>query len=110
MITTLIILISVIIGLIYYYFKRQYQYWEDRGVPFVQPKIPYGNLQGRKRKLHSSEVFNKFYYELKGKGSVGGIYFFTSSVVFATDLEFIKNIMVKDFQYFHDRGMYFNGN
>lgn len=110
MIISAIFLIVIIIGLTYYYFKRKFQYWKDRGVPFVQPKIPYGNLQGRKRKLHSSQVFAKFYNELKGKGPFGGIYFFTNSVAFATDLDFIKNILVKDFQHFHDRGMYFNGN
>lgn len=53
-------------------------------------------------------MFSKFYYDLKGKGKFGGIYFFTNPVAFVTDLDFLKNVLIKDFQYFQDRGMYYN--
>ena len=37
-----------------------------------------------------------------------GIYFFTVPVLLALDLELIKHILVKDFNNFHERGMYAN--
>ena len=111
MIVGAITLLVIIAGLIYYFFKRQFEYWKDRGVPFVKPSIPYGNLEGyaRVRKLPSSEDFLNLYMALKGIGPYGGIYFFTAPLVFPTDLDFIKTFMIKDFNYFQDRGIYFNG-
>lgn len=53
-------------------------------------------------------MFSKFYFELKEKGKFGGAYFFTKPVFFVTDLDLLKTVLIKDFQYFHDRGMYYN--
>lgn len=63
---------------------------------------------GHRRKFHSSQVFSRFYSELKEKGKFGGIFFFTKPVVLITDLDFLKTVLIKDFQYFHDRGTYYN--
>lgn len=63
---------------------------------------------GHRRTLHSSQVFWRFYSELKEKGKFGGIYFFTKPVFFVTDLDLLKTVLIKDFQHFHDRGMYYN--
>jgi cytochrome P450 family 6 len=38
----------------------------------------------------------------------GGIFFVTSPVYFPISLDYIKNIMAKDFEYFVDRGFYYN--
>mgnify|MGYP003556100858 CR=1 FL=1 len=90
--------IAFIFFLIWYFFTHKFSYWKNLGVPFVIPRIPYGNIQGRKRVFHSSQVFRRF----------GGIYFFTKPVVLVTDLDFLKTVLIKDFQYFHDRGTYHN--
>ncbi|XP_055696549.1 cytochrome P450 6A1-like [Lutzomyia longipalpis] len=92
----------------YLYVKKKYQYWEERGVPYVKPQFPLGNLQEMGSTKHSSEIFTKIYNQLKGKDVFGGIFFFTQPVVVALDLEFVRNVFVKDFQYFHDRGFYIN--
>lgn len=63
---------------------------------------------GHRRKFHSSQVFRRFYTELKEKGKFGGIYFFTKPAFIVTDLDLLKTVLIKDFQYFHDRGTYFN--
>lgn len=104
----IILLIATLIFAGWIYFKYKFNYWKNLGVNFINPRIPFGNIQGRKRRFHSSQVFRRFYDELKVKGKFGGIYFFTNPTVIATDLDFIKTILIKDFQYFHDRGMYHN--
>lgn len=63
---------------------------------------------GHRRKFHSSQVFSRFYTELKDHGKFGGIFFFTKPVILITDLDFLKTVLIKDFQFFHDRGMYYN--
>lgn len=52
-------------------------------------------FQGNKKKSHAAEYFASFYNKLKGKGKFGGIYFFVKPVVLLTDLDFVKNVMIK---------------
>uniref|UniRef100_A0A1L8E424 Putative cytochrome n=1 Tax=Nyssomyia neivai TaxID=330878 RepID=A0A1L8E424_9DIPT len=105
-----LILVTVVTLLVagYLYVKKKFQYWEEKGVPYIKPAFPFGILKGLGSTTHTSEVFTKAYNELKGKDVFGGLYFFTKPVVLPTDLELLKNIFVKDFQYFHDRGIYVN--
>uniref|UniRef100_A0A8D8IIE1 Probable cytochrome P450 6a14 n=1 Tax=Culex pipiens TaxID=7175 RepID=A0A8D8IIE1_CULPI len=88
--------------------RQRYNYWKVRGVPYLDPVFPAGNVWGLGTRLHPSEVLQKCYDKLKGKGPFGGVFFFLGPTVLATDLDFIKTILVKDFQYFHDRSFYYN--
>ncbi|RZC34764.1 p450 domain containing protein, partial [Asbolus verrucosus] len=46
---------------------------------------------------------------MKAKGwKHGGLYFMTSPTYMVVDLDYVKNVMTKDFQYFVDRGFYYN--
>ncbi|XP_055697211.1 cytochrome P450 6a9-like [Phlebotomus papatasi] len=105
-----IILVTLVTLLVagYLYVKKKFQYWEARGLPYVKPKFPFGILGGVGSTKHSSEVFTAAYQELKGRGPFGGVFFFTKPVVMPTDLDLLKNIFIKDFQYFYDRGFYVN--
>ncbi|XP_055697204.1 cytochrome P450 6A1-like [Phlebotomus papatasi] len=96
----------VVVG--YLWVKKQYRFFEEKGVPFVRPKFPLGNLWGVGKKFHSGELIRKIYTKLKGKDVIGGVYFFTRPVVMPFDLDLLKHILVKDFQYFHDRNIYVN--
>ncbi|XP_055697206.1 probable cytochrome P450 6a14 [Phlebotomus papatasi] len=96
----------VIVG--YFYAKKQYRYWADRGIPYVKPKFLIGNLGGVGSSMHISEKLQDIYRELKGKEVFGGLFFLTNPTAIALDLDFLRNILVKDFQYFHDRGVYIN--
>lgn len=100
------VLLIALLG--YVYVKRKYSYWADRGVPFLPPKFPGGNMDGVGKTITVGELMQKFYFELKGKGPVGGIYFLTKPSAVITDLELLKHVFVKDFEYFQDRGIYFN--
>lgn len=104
----LIFAVTAVISLVYYYFKRSFGYWERLGVPYVKPIIPYGNLKGVGTKMCSGEMVKRAYDELKGKGPLGGLYFSTAPVALCVDLDLLRSVFVKDFQYFHDRGMYVN--
>ncbi|KXJ81549.1 probable cytochrome P450 6a14 [Aedes albopictus] len=88
--------------------RRRYSYWKERGIPYVEPSFPAGNLRGMGRTEHLSAQMQRCYKELKGKGPVGGMFFFINPVALAMDLDLIKTVLVKDFQYFHDRSVYYN--
>ena len=78
------------------------------GVSFVEPKFPAGSIGGVGVKYHASEIFKKIYFKTKDKNPFFGIYFFLTPVVVATDLNFIKAVLVKDSNNFIDRGIYYN--
>lgn len=77
-------------------------------MPYVKPWFPFGNLRPPGKRVHSSELMTGFYRKMKGKHPFCGIYFFTNPIALVLDLDMIKDVLVRDFQYFHDRGMYFN--
>ncbi|XP_058055541.1 probable cytochrome P450 6a23 [Anopheles bellator] len=87
---------------------KRYQYWTDRGVPQAQPEFLIGNVRNVRRTVHLAVRFQEIYNEVKGKHPFGGFYMFLKPVALITDLELLKCVFVKDFQYFHDRGNYYN--
>ena len=105
---TFIALIITVIGLVAYWFKKKFSYWENRGFKFITPEFPFGSLKGVGFKIHFSQKSAKFYNDYKNKAKAIGLYFFTAPVVLVTELDTVKHILVKDFSSFHDRGLYFN--
>lgn len=100
-------LIVAVIGLVAYWFKKKFSYWEDRGFQFVKPDFPFGSLKGVGYKVHFSQKTRQFYEQFKKEKAVG-MYFFSAPTVLLTDLNTIQHVLVKDFSNFHDRGIYSN--
>nr|XP_023029787.1 probable cytochrome P450 6a23 [Leptinotarsa decemlineata] len=97
-------------AVLFVYIKRSFQYWDRKGVPYLPPNIPWGNLQPpHSRDIPEGDDVANIYYKAKAKGwKYIGIYVMTGSVFLPVDLELIKHIMTKDFQHFVDRGTYVN--
>ncbi|CAD7079482.1 unnamed protein product [Hermetia illucens] len=99
--TIILWLVTFLIPATYLYFKKKYSYWKDRGVPYIEPQIPYGSI-------HVStgirDAIDKFYKEKTNFPFVGA-YMLTAPSVVATDLDFIKDILIRDFNYFTDHGV-----
>lgn len=97
-----------IVGFIYFYVHHKLQYWKNRNVPHVEPEFFYGNTRGIGKEYHSNEFIQRMYFKLKPLGPIGGVYMFLRTMAFVTDLDLVKNILVKDFKIFTNRGHYFN--
>jgi cytochrome P450 family 6 len=84
---------------------QQYSYWDRAGLPSSKPNIPFGNLQSIAKKQRS---FGTAIYDLYKSSTepLLGIYLFFRPAILVRDKEIIKNILTKDFVYFHDRGTY----
>ncbi|XP_055714122.1 cytochrome P450 6a8-like [Phlebotomus papatasi] len=104
----IVFLVGGLVFLIYFFVKRKYSYWAKLGVPYAEPSFPWGNIGQVGSKLHSTELFQEFYKRFKGKAPFMGFYATIAPQVFLMDLDLIQRILIKDFQYFHDRAQYYN--
>lgn len=99
---------AAVLTLIYFWVQKRYQYWSDKGFVQVPVEFPFGSLKGIGTKVASCIGFDGYYKSFKGRAEAVGIYFFFSPVLMVTDIELLKNIYIRDFASFHDRGIYFN--
>lgn len=103
----LYIIVPASVGL-YFFLKKKFDYFEERGIPYTKPSWIFGNMSGVGRTKHMYDVMNSLYEEHKGKDVLAGFFTLFSPSIIVTDLDLIKNILVKDFNNFTDRGMYVN--
>lgn len=98
-------IIVVLLISIYLLVRRQYSHWATLGIPHVKPQIPFGNLQSLIKKERS---FGTAIYDLYKQTSEPflGIYLFFHPAILVRDAELVKNMLTRDFQHFHDRGIY----
>lgn len=108
--TSVLCIVIALVATVYFLIRWRYNYWARRRVPYVVPKFPLGNLQGVGKKYHSSTIMKKIYNEYKHKTTSPfvGIFFIVRPFALILDLDLVKSILVKDFQYFQNRGVYFN--
>nr|UOV22656.1 cytochrome P450 6a23 [Epicauta chinensis] len=110
LIYNIIVIILIILLLIYLYFKWRYQYWSRLGVQQLPPKVPYGNLPSPFNRQKAIGIYIKeLYNQMKVyQWDYGGIYSLNDPTLLILNLDLIRNVMTKDFQYFTDRGVYYN--
>ncbi|KAH8410873.1 hypothetical protein KR222_005602, partial [Zaprionus bogoriensis] len=101
-------LLSVLLTLIYNFYQKTYSYWKNRGVPYERPLPFYGNIKGIGSKYHYRDLHQRFYDRFKGKAPFVGMYMFFKPVAFILDLDLVKQVLIKDFKSFPDRGLFNN--
>jgi cytochrome P450 family 6 len=97
-----------LVALVYFWFRKKYSFWESHGFPTIPGKFPFGSVSGMGISVHSSDMLKKFYDQHKETSPAFGLYFMTQPVLIPTDPELVKDILVRHFESFHDRGFYFN--
>lgn len=106
----LFLLSLVLLFVLILYYQYAHAYFRKRGIPTLPPTFPFGNITSiifRTQSINARIV--DIYNALKSKGhAFGGIYFFTVPVFLPISLELIRNILVKDFNHFDDRGIHFD--
>ena len=99
-------LTACVLAVVYVYFKKSFSYWKNRNVPYVEPIFPAGNFaEALLLRKTIGQVHQSSYRKLEGK-KYGGIYSFTEPRFLLRDPDIIKTILVKDFQSFHDHGLF----
>ncbi|XP_062548385.1 probable cytochrome P450 6a14 [Armigeres subalbatus] len=100
----LITAIALLIGYGLHRLRQQINFWADRNVPHKPVDI----RQNVSQSVHMARSLQDLYKKYKGKYPFAGTFLLIRPVAVAIDLELLKCIFVKDFQYFHDRGTYYN--
>ncbi|GAB0099412.1 hypothetical protein DMENIID0001_152680 [Sergentomyia squamirostris] len=91
--------------ILHLYIRHIYSYWEKRNVKYVKPTFPFGNFKDAMLlKKTFPDVYSEMYNSTDDK--ILGVYTTTVPELLVRDPELIRLILIKDFQCFHDRGVY----
>ncbi|KXJ70318.1 hypothetical protein RP20_CCG024124 [Aedes albopictus] len=107
LVTTLCLLLPLL-GLVYLYVRRKFAYWAHRNVPFVPGALPMGSFNGMGTKKHFVDLLNPVYEQYRKTHTAVGMFLCVNPVLLVIDVDLVKTILVKDFNSFHDRGMFYN--
>lgn len=103
-----VVLFGIFVLYVYIQFQRSYKLWSSQGVPTIPASFPSGHLDSRMAYMNFGLMAIDLYKKLKSKGDYVGLYFLNKPVLFVLTPEFAKTVLVRDFQYFVNRGVYFN--
>lgn len=70
--------------------------------------FPFGSFKGVGQEATYFETLDIYYKKFKGTAPAVGTYSFLKPNILLLDPELIKNVLVRDFIYFHDRAVYYN--
>ncbi|EFA12629.1 cytochrome P450 6a2 [Tribolium castaneum] len=101
--------LALLVAIIFYY-HHAFQFWARKNIPFIPPRFPLGNTNVvLPRGLTIGLLSKTFYDYFKQRGhKIGGVFLVTEPNLMILDPDYIKNILLKDFHHFVDRGFYFN--
>lgn len=96
--------ISILLLAIYYHYSSCYNFWKSRNIPGPKPIIFFGNFLDVLLKRESMADWMKRLYDQYKNEPAFGIYIGTSPFLMPNNLDMIKDILIKDFSLFADRG------
>lgn len=89
---------------LYYFFTWPFNFWKSRGVHGPRPIPGFGNLKDvLLGKVSLYDYVTKVYNDYKDESLIG-IFAGKTPILIVKDLDLIKNILIKDFPIFADRG------
>ncbi|KAH8410926.1 hypothetical protein KR222_011719, partial [Zaprionus bogoriensis] len=103
--------LCLVAGILIWFFiwmKLRHSYFQRRGIVHEPPVPLFGNMWGWRVTKHTSEMIQELYVKYKHCGPYIGGYFLMSPIYIITDMELLKRIMIKDFNNFDSRGLFYN--
>ena len=106
---SIVFFLIVITSLIYLWFKKKFAFWSDRGFPYVESNsIPLGSMTKVGFTEHTTDFMLREYNNFKHKGPGFGCFTSVQPTFVPTDPELMKDILVRNFDNFHERGLPIN--
>lgn len=104
-----IYLVLAIAALVAYMLHRNATYWTSQGIPQDPPHPIYGNLVGFRKDRMISDIMIEYYNKYRNSGHpFVGFNFLNKRSLLIIDTKLAKNILIKDFSSFTDRGQFHN--
>ncbi|XP_019699655.2 cytochrome P450 6k1-like isoform X2 [Harpegnathos saltator] len=104
-IMAVIMLMIITVVVAYLFMTRKFNYWKKRGVYEVKPVAFFGNMTNCiLGKRSPSFIFKDLYDKTKGLPHMG-LYIFDKPCLLLRDREIVKDVLIRDFDYFCDRTM-----
>nr|UEN71150.1 cytochrome P450 4AV17 [Meteorus pulchricornis] len=100
----LVVGLTAIFLAIYYYLTSTYSYWKDKGIPGPKPTAPFGNIGPIVMGEHNLGTYLQMVYNTHKDQPLAGIFKGREPIVVVNDLNIIKDVLIKDFSKFCDRG------
>jgi len=101
-----IALLLIIITLALYWIHKKYSKLEELGFLHEKPEFPFGNVKGIGTKYHLVDIIRRTYDKFSKQSPAHGLYMLFRPNFVVTDLDLIKDIFIKDFDAFHNRGLF----
>lgn len=107
----LLVLSLSIFSLFYSFMNLRFRYWERRGIKsYPDPNCLFGHFGSIvTQKENIGELTTRIYKEMNDSPFVG-IYGFCWPILMVCDPQAVRNILIKDFEYFADRTYNFFSN
>lgn len=90
------------------FLKYRHSYWKRRGVPHEVPSFPLGDFKEWRYTKCFFEILTPIYRKFKGTAPFAGMFMIFRPVALITDPDLIQSILIKDFNHFRERGVFFN--
>jgi len=97
--------IATVVLAIYYFLTSTFDFWKSRGVPGPRPIPGLGNFKDVMfTKKFAGDFVKEIYNTYKNEPLIG-IFARKTPILIVKDLDLIKNVLIKDFSNFADRGL-----
>lgn len=97
--------VGVILLFFYYYLTKNFNFWEKRNIPGPKPTPIFGNFKDvALGKIHAAD-YVKDVYDAYPQEPVIGLFFRSSPVLLVKDPTILKDVLIKSFPSFADRGV-----
>ncbi|XP_052839469.1 cytochrome P450 6a8 [Drosophila gunungcola] len=92
-----------------YYLHRKLTFFKRRGIPFEKPHPMRGNMEEFQKTKNFHQILQDHYNKFReSKAPFVGFFLFHNPAAFVIDLDLAKNVLIKDFSNFSDKGFYYN--
>lgn len=96
----------IVLTITYYFCTSTFNKWKNLNVPYIQPIPLFGNFFNVALGIvHQVDFYQTVYDKLAGH-RYGGLFQMRTPYLMIRDPELIKTILIKDFSYFPNRGIY----
>lgn len=101
----LLCIVATLCCVLYYYINYWLTYWDRRGIKSLKPTFPFGNFGKTFLMKRSMGELTRDFYNSTDEPYIG-IYGSLRPVLLVRDPELIRKILIKDFNYFPNRGIH----